>query len=296
MSVSKPATAFAAATLGIAVFSSMDAVMKGLSLEIGTYNALLWRSIAGTALAAAIYLPQRVAWPSRATLRLHVERAAVSTVMAVLFFWGLARVPMAQTVALTFIAPLIALFLAAVLLRETVGRRAIVGSLVAFGGVAMVVAGQLRADAGDEVLIGSVAILLSAICYAYNIVLMRRQAMAAGPSEVAFFQNLVVAVLLGIAAPFLAEVPSGEHAPTLLLAAVLATLSLFLLGWAYARAEANYLAPVEYTAFIWASILGWIVFDEVVGLLTVAGALTIAAGCLYAARRATPMGNVEAAS
>ena len=43
----KPAIPFAVATLGIALFSGMDGLMKGLSLAIGTYNALLWRTLAG---------------------------------------------------------------------------------------------------------------------------------------------------------------------------------------------------------------------------------------------------------
>jgi drug/metabolite transporter (DMT)-like permease len=68
-------------------------------------------------------------------------------------------------------------------------------------------------------------------------------------------------------------------------AAVLAYVSLLLLAWAYARAEAQHLAPVEYTAFIWAAILGFIVFAEPVRPLTVAGAAMIVAACLIAARR-----------
>ena len=68
------------------------------------------------------------------------------------------------------------------------------------------------------------------------------------------------------------------------LGAVLATVSLILLSWAYARAEASYLAPVEFTAFIWASLWGWVAFEEKVGLLTVLGAALIVGGCWIAAR------------
>jgi len=67
-------------------------------------------------------------------------------------------------------------------------------------------------------------------------------------------------------------------------AAVLATISLFLLSWAYAHAEASYLAPSEFTAFLWASLLGYLVFSEHVGLATVAGAVLIIGGCVIAAR------------
>ena len=72
-----------------------------------------------SSLSAVLYLPRRMPWPSRATLRIHVARGVVVTVMAGLFFWGIGRVPLAQAIALTFIAPLIALLLAACVPRRT---------------------------------------------------------------------------------------------------------------------------------------------------------------------------------
>src|SRR3954468_14042628 len=145
-----PAFVFSIAVLGIAVFSSMDAVMKVLVIEIGAYDTLLWRTLVGAILTGLIYLPQRNGWPSHATIRVHLIRGSVSAVMAIAFFWGLARVPMAQAVALTFIAPLIALFLAAVLLKEHVGRTAIIASLLAIVGVGVILTGQARAEMGPE--------------------------------------------------------------------------------------------------------------------------------------------------
>ena len=283
-----PLIAFAVAAFGIAIFSGMDAVMKGLSLQIGTYNALLWRSFAGVLIAAFPYFARRPALPDRTTLRLHLQRGAVGTVMAMLFFWGLARVPMAQTVALTFIAPLIALFLASILLHEKVGRGAILASGIAFAGVLVILAGQARAQLGHEALVGAIAILCSALCYAYNLILMRRQALVADAVEVMFFQNLTVSGFLALASPWLAVAPMADAVPTIVFAALLATLSHFLLSWAYARGEAHYLAPTEYTAFIWSAILGYLVFGEVVGALTIAGAAMIVGGCIFAARRKAP--------
>ena len=111
------AAAFAVATAGIALFSAMDAVMKHLSLEIGAYNALLWRTMAGAVLGATVFFALRQPWPSRAVMRIHLVRGTMSALMAILFFWGLARVPLAQGVALAFVAPLIALYLAALILK-----------------------------------------------------------------------------------------------------------------------------------------------------------------------------------
>jgi S-adenosylmethionine uptake transporter len=57
-----------------------------------------------------------------------------------------------------------------------------------------------------------------------------------------------------------------------------------LLGWAYARAGAAYLSTTEYTAFLWAMLLGWLRFGEHVSSFTILGAALIVAGCLIAAR------------
>lgn len=292
-----PATAFAVAALGIAMFAGMDAVMKGLVLAIGAYNALLWRFGAQTMLCAALYLPRRPGLPPRATMRLHILRGVVAAVMAPLFFWGLGRVPMAQAIALAFIAPVIALFLAAVILREHIGRSTIVASSIAFVGVIVILAGQARADLGPAALWGSLAILGSAVFYAFNIILMRVQSQVAGPVEIAFWQSLFVTAGLLLAAPWLLVAPSGVHVPMLLLGALLAMISLLLLAWAYAHGEASYLAPTEYTSFVWAALLGWIVFDETLSPWTLAGAALIVGGCVIAARHrpAIPVANVESA-
>ena len=276
--------AFAVACLGIAVFSSMDAVVKHLSLIIGTYNTLLWRSFAGVGVSGIPWLWSRPARPAKAAMRLHIERGVVSAVMAMLFFWGLARTPMAQAIALTFIAPLIAQGLAVLLLKERMKRGALLGSAMGFGGVLVILWGQASAAMGPDAFWGAVAVLLSAVAYAYNIILMRRQAQISDPYEVAFFQSVIVGLSLAVAMPWFAELPPVEHVPMLLLAAVLSTVSLALLSWAYARAEASYLAPVEFTAFIWASLWGYAFFAEQIGVPTLLGAALIVAGCLIAAR------------
>ncbi len=205
--------------------------------------------------------------------------------MAIFFFWGLARVPMAQAVALTFIAPLIALVLAALILHEPIGKRTAGGSLAAFAGVVVIFIGQAQADLGPAALTGSFAILASAVIYAFNIIVMRRQAQNAGPVEIAFFQNIVIGIVLVAAIPVMGmpALPEG-HWAELLLASALAIGSLMLLGWAYARAGAAYLSTTEYSSFLWAILLGWWRFGESVSLFTLAGAALIVAGCLVAAR------------
>ncbi len=282
----RPILSFAVALAAVGVLSVMDAVMKSLVIALGIYVISVWRSLLGATLGALIYLPGRKGWPNRRTLKLHVGRGIIISAMGVAFFWGLARTPMAQAIALTFIAPLIALVLSAIFLGETVGRRIVLASLVAFGGVALILAGQARADLGRDALLGSAAILFSAVCYAINIVLMRAQAMAARPPEITFFQNVTIASVMLLSIPFLGGVafPTG-HWPALVAASLMSTAGVLLFAFAYARGQASYLSVTEYSAFIWAAALGWLFFAEPVSPITLAGAVLIVGGCLIAARQ-----------
>lgn len=277
--------AFLVAAVGIGLFSIMDAVMKGLVLAIGVYNAMLWRSIGNVVLGAGAWSIVGFRRPSRRALLLHLVRGAVSCAMALLFFWGLARVPMAQAIALSYIAPILALILSAWLLKEHVSRRTVWAALAATLGIATIFVGQSRAALGAQAFEGAAAILASAVLYAVNLILARLQSLAARPAETACLQSLVILVLLGAAAPWLAVVPPLAALPALAVAACLAFVSMMMLSWAYGHGEAGYLAMTEYSSFVYAAVLGFVVFGEHVSAYTLAGAVVIVAACVGAARR-----------
>lgn len=287
------AKAFAMCCMGVALFSVMDGVMKGLSLSIGLYNALLWRALAGAVLGAFLMVVLRLPWPGRAALRLHLLRGLVVAGMAALFFWALMRLPMAETIALTFIAQIFALYLAAVLLGEHIGGRAIAASLLGLAGVGVILSGRASGDYDAQALLGAGAALLSALLFAWNLIIQRRQAQIASPVEIAFFQHLVMSAVYAPAAWAWAKLPQPGMMPLVLLAAALAFTSLMAFAWAYARAEAQRLIPVEYTGFIWAAIVGAIAFGEQLSLTTLAGAALIVAGCLLVARARPAPPHVE---
>lgn len=267
------------------MLSIMDAVMKHLVLAIGLVAVSVWRSAANLSLSTFLYLPKRGAWPKPRTLRIHVLRSVIVTIMAALFFWGIGRVPLAQAIALTFIAPLIAMFLAAVSLEERIPPNSVFGSIGAFAGVIVIVLGQARANVANDVLLGIAAILGSALCYAANIVLMRHQALAAKPLEINFFQSITVMALWLLAIPIVGP-PAwpGTQWQWIIVASVLSTSGTLMFAWGYARGPASYLAVTEYSGFLWASVLGWLVFRESLSIYTLAGAVLIVGGCLVAAR------------
>ena len=283
--VRSTAVPFAITTLGIASYSMMDAVMKGLAIELGAYNAMLWRTSIALVIAASLFIWRRSRWPDISIIRLHVWRGVVMSLMAFLFFWGLVYVPLAEAIGLSFIAPLIALYLAAILLGEKIGGKAVFASVIGFAGALVIVAGKLGGEYSDDVGKGIGAIFLSVLLYAYNLILQRQQALVAEPIEIAFFQSCTLVAVYLLFAPMLAVAPASDVLPELFLSAVLGIIAMLLVSWAYARAEARILIPVEYTAFIWAALLGWLVFAEEVTLTTVAGTALIVIGCLVTARQ-----------
>ena len=156
---------------------------------------------------------------------------------------------------------------------------------ILLGGVIVIVLGQARASVGNDVLLGIAAIMGSALCYAVNIVLMRRQALVAKPLEINFFQCVTVMGLWLLAIP-IASIPAwpGGQWLWVAVACLLSTAGTLLFAWAYARGPASYLAATEYSGFLWASVLGWLVFREAVSLYTLTGAVLIVGGSLVAAR------------
>ncbi|WP_445326667.1 DMT family transporter [Sphingobium sp. AN641] len=273
---------------GVALFAMMDAAMKGLSLSIGLYNALLWRAVAGSLLGLVLMVALRQRWPALPVLRIHLLRGTVVAFMALSFFWALMRMPLAEAIALSFISPLIALYLAALLLKERVGRGAIGASLLGLGGVGVILSGRMSGGYDADALAGAGAVLFSAVLFAWNLIIQRQQAQVASPVEVACFQHLVMLGVFALAAPKLALAPPPGTVPVIMLAACLAFVSLAALAWAYARAEAQFLIPVEYSAFLWAALAGWLAFGERLTLTTLVGGALIVAGCLIAARAGRP--------
>jgi len=284
-----PLLPFAVTLAAVGLFSLMDALMKGAALAVGAYSALLLRNLFGLALIAPVWLATRRGWPTRTAMRVHLVRGVVAAAMAFTFFWGIARIPLAEGIALSFVAPLVALYLAAMLLGEDVQAGAIWASLAGLAGVAVIAFG--RAGTGgwtEEAAWGTGSVLVSSMLYAWNLVLQRQQALAAQPVEVATFQTGVVAVVLLLFAPFAFTLPERTTWPVIGSAAVLALAAVLLLAWSYARAEAQALVPLEYSGFLWAALFGWIFFAEGLTWPVLLGTVMIVGACWIAAPKKPP--------
>lgn len=290
MTRNRHALPFAATLAGVALYSVMDALMKGSSLAIGAYSALWWRSLAAAACLIPLWRWTGGRWPDPATVRLHLLRGVVAAGMALTFFFALTLLPMAEAIAISFVAPLIALYLAAATLGETIRKSAVAASLLGLAGVALIAFARLGASGhGDRAALGIASVLLSAVLYAWNLVLQRRQSQVAKPLEVASFMNATMLLTLLPFAPWFAQAPGSPQLVVAILgAAVLSAVAGMLFSWAYARAEAQVLVPVEYSAFGWAALMGWVMFEERLTWPTLLGTALVVIACWIAAPRKEP--------
>lgn len=283
---------FAMATLGVALLILMDAFMKQAALLVGAYLATLLRSAAAALLIVPVWLASRPRWPRSPVLRLHAERGVVSALMALTWFYALTILPLAEAIAISFVAPIIALYFAHRLLGETISRRARLASGLGLAGTLVIVAGQIGSGAYPRQLpLALASMACSALLYAYNFVVIRRQAQLAGAVEVASFHTGISALVLMVGAPFALGLPDLALPDAALLgmiglAAALTVGGSLAMAWAYRRAEAQALVPLEYTGFVWAALFGWMFFHETLQPMTLVGLGLIVAGS-WIARPAT---------
>jgi S-adenosylmethionine uptake transporter len=272
------------AVLGIALLTAMDAVIKGQMQQHPFIVALFMRFAMGGLFAVIVVAIVRPPFPTRASLIGNSLRVPLVVVTAGSFFYSISQLPLAEALTLSFLAPVFVALLGGLLLKETLDRRIFTALGFGVAGMLVIVWPRLQGHVASAEL-GVAAALFSAVSYAFNIILLRSIAQKEHPAIIVLFQNGGPALCLAIPAAF-AFVPMtmadiGSYA----LAGLLAVSGHLVLTSAFARAPASRLAPIEYTALVWASILGYLMFGEVPLITTYAGALLIVAGAVAVSRR-----------
>jgi S-adenosylmethionine uptake transporter len=277
--------AFVRAAAAIAVLSAMDAVIKAMAAKYPTFEVVFLRFAFGLAIAAGALALARPGRPSRETVIANAGRAALAVVTATTFFFALGQLPLAEALVLTFLSPMFVALFGALMLGERPDRRILVALAAGFAGVLVVISDQFGVSSEARSLAGVAAALVSAVCYAFGLVLLRARAQRDPMVYIVFFQNLGPALILGPFAYVVWRPPTFIDLGWFALIAMLGVGGHFIMTSAFARAEAARLAALEYTALIWAALFGYLAFDEVPTLATVAGATLIVTGAIVASRR-----------
>ncbi|MDT7934877.1 MAG: DMT family transporter [Sphingomonadaceae bacterium] len=283
---------------GIALLCLMDASIKQLSIA-HPVPLVLCASYWVRVVFTLVHWRARGAKPiDGAMWRYHAVRGLVVTIAATGFFIGVARLPLAEAVTLSFIAPLMVPAIAWALIGERPRRESMLALAVGFVGVAVAVSGEAGGGgASGAMRLGGIAgVLAGATAFAFSLVLLRGRAAADGAARVNLLGSLYPALFLTPVSLVGGGGLGLADAPWLLAAGALGAGGMALYATAYGRAEAQALAPLEYTALIWAAAIGYLGFGEVPGVRLLAGAalIVVASAVAAHAERRTRMSAEEA--
>ncbi len=263
--------------VGVASLSISDAIGKTLTEGYAPAQILFVRNIIALpfALAIAFWLGGAPALRSRRPAA-HLLRGFFWICAAMLFFTGLSRLGLAEATALVFAAPVFITALSALLLGETVGWRRWAAVTIGLLGVLVIVRPGSQAFQP-----ASLYPLATAMFYAGLMISARW----VDPRESVWTMMLYLvgagALFSGFASLFFwTEVQAGD-VWLFLGIALFGTVGVTLITQAFRMSPASVLAPFDYTALIWASILGYLLWNELPDLLTYVGAAIIAASGLY---------------
>lgn len=258
-----------------------DAIAKLLSDRFATeqivWARFLFHLLGLMPLALWRYGP-RALWPARPGLQL--LRGALFVLSVGLFFAALARMPLADAMALLFIAPLAVTALSPWLLRERIGPRRWAAVVVGFVGALVVL------QPGSGVLAGGAPLAVAAgLAHALYLIVTRKLS-GSGPALVTLAFSAVVGVAVtSLLVPFAWVTPTATD--WLLMAAMgaVAATAHLLVILAYDRAPASLLAPFGYVEIVTATLLGFLLFGDFPAPVTWTGIAIIVASGAYISLR-----------
>lgn len=277
------------ALLAFGIYSSQDAVVKVLGGIYSPFQIVFFSVLLSFPLAMVMLM--RDATPGTLVpvhpwwLALRTGAAVVTGVSA---FYAFSVLPLTQTYAIIFASPLLITILAIPVLGETVRLRRWLAVLVGLVGVMVV----LRPGQTDLSL-GHVAALAAAIGGAIASIVVRKIGAEERPVVMLLYPMMINFVVMAAALPFVYKPMPIEHLGLLGVIAVFAWVASRLVIAAYQSGEAAIIAPMQYSQIIWATIFGFLFFDETIDPATAIGAGIIIASGMYIVLRESKSGASE---
>jgi drug/metabolite transporter (DMT)-like permease len=251
-------------------FVSVTAVVKLLGTDVPAAQAAFLRYALGLVFVVPMIRPMLSAGLTRRLLSLAGWRAAVHTLGVTLWFFAMARIPIADVTAMNYLSPVYITLGAAIFLAEPLAARRMAAVAVALLGALVILRPGFR-----ELSTGHLAMLATAPAFAASYLLAKR--LTAEVSPLAVVGLLSVGVTVGLA-PLAAAVwvpPTPGQLGLLFLVAAFATAGHYCMTRAFSAAPMAATQPVTFLQLVWATMLGVFVFDEALDLYVVAGGLLI---------------------
>lgn len=268
---------------GIFCLTVSDALAKWLGAYYSPVQLLFMRAL----LALPLVVPFVLALGGRHALRsrymgIHLTRGLLNVASASCFYLSLTLIPLAEATAIAFAAPLFVTALSVPLLKEPVGRTRWIATLAGFAGVLVIVRPGM---AGFQP--ASLLPLATALIYALMMITARAIGKAESILTTMFCIVMGQLVCTSVLLPWFWNPLQLEHLPRLAALAVCSTLGLTLITQGFRVAPASVVASFDYSGLIWATLFGWLFWNEIPDTLAYVGAAIIVASGLYIGWRET---------
>lgn len=263
--------------LAFGIFATHDVIVKYLGGTYAPFQIVFFSVLFGFPIVTFLLLRDA----TQANLRPKhpwwiAARTAASVITGICVFYAFTVLPLAQTYAILFAAPLLITVLAIPMLGETVGWRRGVAVAVGLAGVIVVLQpGQ------TELSLGHAAALIAAFGGAFASLIMRKVGREERSVVMLLYPMVANFVLMGAAMPFFYVPMPGQDLGALAVVSALALTASACLIFAYRTAPAIMVAPMQYSQILWATLFGVLLFDEGLEMPTLIGSSIIIASGIY---------------
>lgn len=268
-------------TLGMFLFAGGDTMAKLLTENLHPIQ-IVWSRQLGLLVGVLVLLALRGRGILRtANLKIQISRGLMAVCSGTLFIYAIKFVPLADAVAVSFVAPFLVTVMGALILGEHVGRRRWVAVGVGFLGTLIVI------RPGMGVVHPAVLLVVAAAtAFAMRQIVSRMLSGADATVTTVAYTALTSSFLLTLAVPFFWQTPDlARDVPLLVGLACLAAMGEVLVIKSLEVTQAVVLAPVHYSLLIWGVFYGYMVFGELPDLWTWVGAAVIMGTGLYVLHR-----------
>jgi len=259
------------------MFSLMVLFAKLLSENHTVIEIAFYRNLIGT----LPFLFVIFALGRRDIMKLHtkpflvVSRAAIGAASLMITFYAYSLMPFAETTALLFASSLFVPVLAVLILRESVGPYR--WSAIAFGFVGVIV---MVRPSGDVFVLGVVVALAAALLHAILQIILRYLGQFEKPETISFYFFVVGTLITAVAMPFVSVKPTANEFPLLIGVGLSGAAAQWMLSIAYKNAPAAVVSVFNYTSIVWATLFGFMIWNEWPMPTVIAGAAIVIASNL----------------
>ncbi|AOG11891.1 MULTISPECIES: DMT family transporter [Rhizobium/Agrobacterium group] len=277
--------------LSVVMFCIMMVAIKKIGDGLPLPQILLIRQVILTMILLPLLLGDLSRALSTQYLGRHIVRGLVCLGSQYTYFLALLYLPLADMTALGFSQVIFMTIAAVVILKEKVGWRRWLATMVGFAGVLI----MLR-PSGGTVDVYSLVAVLSALLLCGVTVSIRLMARTESTETVMLYQSFVLCAAYAVPTFLWWQWPTREEWVLLAVIGIVGTLGQYLFTLAFRVAEASALAPLEFTRLLIAIILGFLVFSEIPEMSTMLGAVIVMGSTIYTVRRNSRPENADRAN